>query len=213
MANTTPGKADAALEREPRPHSQTRDRVLQASRELLAESGVHGLTIDGVATRSGVAKTTIYRHWRSKEELALAVLLEMTEQVVEVPELGNARAELVALVNRAIDILDTTLMGRVMKGLISDLATDPTLAQAFRERVVALRLKEIHHLIERGAERGDLRPAADPELLHDLLFGAIYHRLLLSGRPLDQTYAEQIVDSILGSITPADNADEQALGR
>jgi AcrR family transcriptional regulator len=201
--STSPGKADIALEGEPRPHGQTRDRVLQASRELLAESGVHGLTIDGVAARSGVAKTTIYRHWRSKEELALAVLLEMTEQVVEVPQLGNTRAEFVALVTRAIEILDTTLMGRVMQGLVSDLATDPTLAHAFRERVVALRIKEIHHLIERGAARGDLRPDTDAELLHDLLFGAIYHRLLLSGRPLDQTYAEQVVDSVLGSITPA----------
>ena len=196
--------ADAAGEREPRQHGPTRGRVLQASRELLAEGGVHGLTIDGVAARSGVAKTTIYRHWRSKEDLALAVLLEMTEQVVEVPELGDTRAELVALVRGAIEILETTLMGRVMKGLISDLATDPTLTRAFRERVVALRLKEIRHLIARGASRGDLRPDADAELLHDLLFGAIYHRLLLSGRTLDEAYAEKVVDSILPSLNSDD---------
>jgi AcrR family transcriptional regulator len=191
-----------ALEPRPQPHVQTRDRVLEASRELLAESGVQGLTIDGVAARSGVAKTTIYRHWRSKEDLALEVLLEMTEQVVEVPELDGARDEFVALVTRVIEILETTLMGRVMKGLVSDLATDPTLADAFRERVVALRLKEIHHLIERGTQRGDLRADADAELLHDLLFGAVYHRLLLSGRTLDHTYAEQVVDSMIASITP-----------
>lgn len=187
---------------EPRPYRHTRDRVLETSRELLAESGVHGLTIDGVAARSGVAKTTIYRHWRSKEDLALDVLLEMTEHVVEVPELDNARDEFVALVSRVIEVLETTLMGRVMKGLVSDLATDPTLADAFHERVVALRLKEIHHLIERGAQRGDLRAEADAELLHDLLFGAVYHRLLLSGRALDRRYAEQVVDSVIGSLTP-----------
>ncbi len=127
----------------------------------------------------------------------------MTEQIVEVPELGETRAEFIALLKRAIEILDTTLMGRVMKGLVSDLATDPALAQAFRERVVALRLKEIRHLIERGTERGDLRPDADAELLHDLLFGAVYHRLLLSGRALDPSYAEQVVNSVLGSSTPA----------
>ena len=90
-----------------------------------------------------------------------------------------------------------------MKGLVSDLASDPALAHAFRERVVELRLQEIRQLIARGAERGDLRPDADAELLHDLLFGAVYHRLLLSGRTLDRTYAEQVVDSVLGSITPA----------
>jgi AcrR family transcriptional regulator len=63
---------------------------------------VDRLTVEGVAARSGVAKTTIYRRWRSKEDLALAVLLDMTEQVVDVPELDDTRAELVAFLARAV---------------------------------------------------------------------------------------------------------------
>ena len=62
-----------------------RSPILDATRELLVDGGVHGLTVEGVAIRAGVAKTTIYRRWRSKDELALAVLIDMVEQVVATP--------------------------------------------------------------------------------------------------------------------------------
>src|SRR3974390_1659917 len=90
--------------------------ILGATRELLAEGGVDHLTVEGVAARAGVAKTTIYRRWRPKDALALAVLLDMVEQIVEVPDLDDIRAELIALLDTAVKILGTTLMGRVMQG-------------------------------------------------------------------------------------------------
>src|SRR5437660_7873953 len=104
---------------------RTEAAILKATSELIVEVGVRGLTVEGVAARSGVAKTTIYRRWRSKDELALAVILDMVEQIVELPDLGDTRAELIAFVNGAVEILGSTLMGRVMQGLVSDLATEP----------------------------------------------------------------------------------------
>jgi AcrR family transcriptional regulator len=181
----------------------TEQAILAATRELLAEGGVHKLTVEKVATRSGVAKTTIYRRWRSKDELALAVLLDMVEQIVEVPDLGDTRAELVAFLNGAVEILGTTLMGRVMQGLVSDLATDPALGRAFRERVVAYRVSEMKRLVDRGVERGDLRPGIDVDLLHEALFGPVYYRLLLSGGALDTGLAARIVDAVLPSFATA----------
>lgn len=181
----------------------TEEAILEATRELLAAGGVRALTVEGVASRSGVAKTTIYRRWRGKHELALAVLIDMVEQVVATPDLGDTRKELVAFVNSAVRILGSTPMGRVMQGLVSDLATDPGLAQAFRERVVAKRIAEVRRLIERGIERGDLRPDTDVELAHELLFGPVYYRLLLSGAPLDRRLADRIVDAVLPAIAAA----------
>ena len=171
--------------------------ILAATRELLVERGVGQLTVEGVAARAGVAKTTIYRRWRGKDELALAVLIDMVETVVATPELGNTRAELVAFVDGAVRILGSTLMGRVMQGLVSDLATDPGLARSFRERVVTMRVAEVRRLIGRGIERGDLRADTDIELAHELLFGPVYYRLLLSGAPLEPGLAERIVDAVL----------------
>ena len=176
---------------------RTEKAIIDATRELLAERGVGGLTVERVAARAGVAKTTIYRRWRSKDELALAVLIDMVENVVATPDLGETRDELVAFVNAAVTILGSTLMGRVMQGLVSDLATDSELGRAFRERVVAMRVAEVRRLVERGIERGDLRADTDIELLHELLFGPVYYRLLLSGSPLDRNLAARIVDSVL----------------
>ena len=183
--------------------SRTEEAILDATRELLAEGGVQKLTVEGVAARAGVAKTTIYRRWRSKDELALAVLIDMVEKFVAVPTLGDTRAELVAFVDGAVKILGSTLMGRVMQGLVSDLATDPELARAFRERVVAVRVAEVQRLVRQGIERGDLRPDTNEELLHELLFGPVYYRLLLSGAPLESGLAERIVDAVMPAFAAA----------
>ena len=183
--------------------SETEQVILQVTRELLVECGVQGLTIEKVAARAGVAKTTIYRRWRDKDELALAVVLDMVEQVVKLPELGDTRAELLAFVNAAVEVLGSTLMGRVMQGLVSDLATDPELAQAFRERVVSVRDGEVERLVERGIARGDLRPDTNPETAHELLIGPVYYRLLLSGRPLDRAFAKRNVDAVLRAFAPS----------
>jgi AcrR family transcriptional regulator len=186
-----------------KPTRKTEQAILEATRELLAERGVNQLTVEGVAARSGVAKTTIYRRWRSKDELALAVLLDMVEQIVEVPDLGDVRRELIAFVDGAVKILGTTLMGRVMQGLVSDLATDPELGRSFRERIVAFRVAEIRRVLERAIERGELRPDVDVDLVHELLFGPVYYRLLLSGGPLDKGLATRIVDAVLPAIRSA----------
>src|SRR3954471_3938293 len=98
--------------------SRERDRralILDATRELLLEGGVQGLTVEGVAARAGVAKTTIYRRWRSKDELAFAVLLELVE-LLGVPDVDDTRTELVYLVDSVVRVLASTLIGRVMQG-------------------------------------------------------------------------------------------------
>jgi AcrR family transcriptional regulator len=175
----------------------TNDAILQATRELLTEVGVHGLTMEGVAARAAVAKTTVYRRWSSKDELALAVLIDMVEQAVAVPAAETVREELVALVDAAVRILGGTLMGRVMQGLVSDLAAHPALARSFQERVVALRVAEVRRLVARGIARGELREDADADLVHELLFGPVYYRLLLSGAPLEAGLAARLVDAVL----------------
>jgi AcrR family transcriptional regulator len=178
----------------------TSGAILRTAMEVIAERGVHGLTVEGVAARCGVAKTTIYRRWRSKEALALAALVGMVDQQPERPRgLGDTRAELVAFVLRLITALGSTLVGRVIHGLVSDLASDPQLARAFREQVVARRAAELDCILERGVERCEVRPDARTEIAMDLLLGPVYYRLLLSGMPLTREFAEGVVDAFLAS--------------
>ncbi len=161
------------------------------------------LTIEAVAARSGVAKTTIYRRWRAKDELALSVVIDMVEQVIQTPDLGNTRDELIAFVDATVQVLGKTPMGRVLQGIVSDLATDPELAQSFAEKVVGVRLAEMARLVRAGIERGELRPGTDPYNVNEILLGAVYYRLLFSADPLDDGLAERIVDYILNGIGSA----------
>ena len=171
--------------------------VLDATRELLAESGFGSLTVEGVAERSGVAKTTIYRRYRSKTDLALAVLLDMVGDVSTQPYVEDTRTELTELIDRTVDLMCNSLLGRVMQGLVSEVAADPELARTYRERVVAHRLADVTALVDRGISRGELRAGLDPEMVTDLLLGPIYYRFFLSGSPMDEGFGARLVSTLL----------------
>jgi AcrR family transcriptional regulator len=110
--------------------------VLDAAKDLLVEGGVKRLTIERVSQRTGVAKTTIYRRWRSRNDLALAVVLDMTKTVVDTPSHhADTRSKLVSLLRSVVTFLADTPMGTVMRGLASEVATDPRLGAASGTRL------------------------------------------------------------------------------
>jgi AcrR family transcriptional regulator len=178
--------------------SSTEHAILKATREILGRAGVHGLTVEGVAARSGVAKTTIYRRWRSKEDLALAALLEVIEEEPQpLRHVGSTRAALTTYLGGLIDNLNSRLYGRIVRGLISDLGVDLELARGFRERVLARRVGAVRALLQRGIERGELRRDLDLEIAVDLLLGPIYYRLLISGEPLTSAFVHRVVRAVI----------------
>ena len=185
---------------------RSRRAILEATRELLADGHVDALTVEAVAARSGVAKTTIYRRWRDKWELALdAVMIDVVQRLEEPADVGDTRTELLAFADWVVTMLAATPMGPAMQGLVSQIATDPRLARVYREQVVAPRLAQLTPVIARGIARGDLRAGTDVRLVHELLAGPIFYRLLLSGAPLDHTLGPRLVDAILAGFTPRAN--------
>ena len=195
--------AETANDQPAKRHSGRRERsekaILGATRELIAERGVGGLTIEGVAARSGGAKTTIYRRWRDRDELALAILIDMTAAVNTPPDLGDTRMELLTFVKTATKIIK---MDRIVQGLVSEIATKPHLARAYRERIVDLRLAEVKSAIDRGIARGDLPPDTDVRVAHELLVGPLFYRLLFTGPPLNKAHANQVVDAVMRAFAP-----------
>ncbi|ELB93566.1 TetR/AcrR family transcriptional regulator [Rhodococcus sp. 4CII] len=180
--------------------ARTERTVLDATRELLAENGFGNLTVEGVAARSGVAKTTIYRRYRSKNDLALAVLLDMVDEVSTQPYRADTWSELVILVDRTVELMCTSLMGLVMKGLVSEVAADPELARVYRDQVVSHRLADVSALVERGISRGELRADLDSEMVTALLLGPIYYRFFLSGAPMDDGFGQRLVTTLRPSF-------------
>jgi len=195
MSNTS-RRSDPRAER-------SKEAILDATRELLAENGnVGSLTVEAVAARSGVAKTTIYRRWRDKWGLALdAVMIDMLLPFAEPMDVGDTRKELATFVQVAVKNLSTPPSGPAMQALASQIATDPELGRVYREQVVEPRRNQLRPVIERGIARGDLRPDTDVRLVHELIAGAIFYRLLFSGPPIDRKLSTRIADAILDGFS------------
>jgi AcrR family transcriptional regulator len=179
--------------------------IIAATQELLVEVGYRELTIEGVAARAGVGKQTIYRWWPSRAALALEAYLGGSDAVLQrPPDSGDVREDVRELLGWLVAVLAQPIGGRVLAGLIADLQHDPELAERFHRDVVPARRRAMLEALERGRERGELRPEADLELAVDALHGAVFYRLLLSGEPLDAGFTEQLADQVLdGLAAPA----------
>jgi AcrR family transcriptional regulator len=159
--------------------------------------------VEGVAARSGVGKASIYRRYAGKEELALALLLDWLEGVRAPADLGDTRKELMRFSNEAVRLLGSTLTGDVVRGLVSELAASPELARVYRERIVEPRIRDVQIIVDRGVDRGDLRPDTDARVAHELMIGPIFYRLLFSGGPIDRALSTRLADAILDGFSVA----------
>lgn len=185
-----------------RPRSERAHRaILDATAELLAETGYGGLRLEHVATRAGVGKATIYRHWASREELALELLTERARPHLPVADLGDTRQELLECVRNPIRALTASSFGPVIRTLLSEIAAGGTFGERFRASVVAERRAEVTAVVGRGVARGDLRPDVDVEVATDLLVGPVYFRLVFGGA-LDDAFAQRVVAAYLAGATP-----------
>jgi AcrR family transcriptional regulator len=191
------GPAHTASSRGGRPRSElAHQAILTAARELLIEQGFAAMRLEHVAARAGVGKATIYRRWASKEALAQDLLANLAEPHIAIADLGNTREELLAAVTNPMRAVTESDFGPVIRALLSQIASNPSIGDPFRATVVAGRRAQIGKVIERGIERGDLRADADAGVATELLVGPVYFRLIFGG-VLDLDFAERIVDSFI----------------
>jgi AcrR family transcriptional regulator len=172
--------------------------ILRATRELVRDTGYERLTIEGIAAKAGVGKSTIYRWWRSKGELVVEALAEILE-APPLPDSGDTRQDLTAIVHQAMAQYDDDTGARaVIAGLVSDMHHNPDLAKALRERLIRPRRAGNREAIERAIARGDLPAGTDIELAIDVLVAPIAYRALITDAPITGDLAVQLVDQILG---------------
>src|SRR5499425_2787077 len=149
--------ATAPARKPDRRAERSRQAILDATLQLLAEGDVGSLTVEAVAARSGVAKTTIYRRWRDKWGLALdAVMIDLLPHFADPVDVGDTRKELITFVAPVIKFLSAPPYGPAMRALVSRIATDFGLGRVYREQVVEPRRAQLQPVIERGIARGDL---------------------------------------------------------
>jgi AcrR family transcriptional regulator len=171
--------------------------VLSAAYDELVANGFDGATVAGVAKRSGVHETTVYRRWATRENLLVAALLDRSADAIPAPDTGSTRGDFLALVRDVIAYVRSPAGMALMRAAM--LPVDDAYVGA-RQAFWARRLGALSPVATRGIERGDLRADIDTQLLLEMLVAPIHGRLLLSGGPIDDGFAERLVDQVLTGV-------------
>jgi AcrR family transcriptional regulator len=187
-----------------RPRSQEADRaILTATAELLADRGLSAMSIEEVAARAGVGKTTIYRRWPSKGLLALDAFVTSFREAQPPNDTGTLRGDLLAALHAWVRAVTQTPMGPMLTSLIAEAQHDPELRGAWRDRVLEPLRVQHRIMLDRAIERGEIPASVDRDVVLDLFFGAAEHRLLLGHLPITDDFIGKVVDVILDGIQPA----------
>jgi TetR/AcrR family transcriptional regulator, regulator of autoinduction and epiphytic fitness len=183
-------RADPRIER-------SRQVILRAALQELGEAGYGAFTIESVAARAGVGKSTIYRHWPGKLAL-IADAFEASHQHAVPPVSGlTAREALERLLRHVAEVVTDPAFAAPIPALIEGAERDPRLRE-FRHRYSALRRQSLSGLITQGIADGEFRAQPDPELAAQVLLGPIFYQRLLTSEPFDPDRVGELIAMVLG---------------
>lgn len=183
-----------------RPRSDAaRLAILRAARELIEESGPTALTMEGIAARAGVGKPTIYRWWPDRHSVAMAALME-NESVPPSPRGGRSSLDSLRRQVRKVVSLFATSIGRNVATMIASADHDSELSRAFRNHFVMARREEGRALLLQAIGKGEIRRDANVEIVLDMLYGALFFRLLMGHAALDGALTNQLLEEALRGL-------------
>lgn len=171
--------------------ARVRSAVLEATSDLLTEVGYEKMSMEEVASRAGVHKTTVYRRWPTKAKLVFDAVSVQAEVNIPMPDSGTLLGDLEALARSVVANLESNDGTQRSRTLVAAAATSNELAEgmhAFWGHRFAASAK----VIEQAIERGELPPETDSNLIIETLVGPIWLRVLLTGEPISNEFADQI---------------------
>jgi AcrR family transcriptional regulator len=168
--------------------------ILETAHRLLRKHGYDRLTMDAVAREAGVARTTVYRRYRDKADLVSAAI-ETLRSPVKRSTGEDARCDLIAHLESVRRNYGVSLAGT----LLMEEPYNPRLLELFRERMVMPQRQMVAETIQRGVERGQIRPGLDVERVLDLLLGAFFAAVFAGGRP-GPDWPQQTVDAMWPAV-------------
>jgi AcrR family transcriptional regulator len=179
-----------------RPRDPSRDGVIRAAiLSLLADVGYGALTMDAVAAQAGVGKATIYRRWRTKEDLVVDTIAELHQIDSVPPDTGSLEGDIRVLLHSLVAVVSGPL-GAATLSLLSTVPHQPALAEAFRAGPIGVWRAAFDDVWARAAERGEVRPGAG-SLAAEATSALLVQRWLLTGQPVDDTFADQVLEEVV----------------
>ncbi|MGW4484776.1 TetR/AcrR family transcriptional regulator [Amycolatopsis sp. NPDC004368] len=186
---------------QPRPgrkrSAASRDAILVATLELIAEVGYAGLTIEGIAARSGAGKQTVYRWWPSKADVLMEALATKADLIVPIPDHGILADDLREFLRDTFALGRKQPVGDTLRALMAQAQVDPAFGDRFREDFLLRRREVLGRIVDRAADRGELPAGVTRETLIDVVFGTLWYRLLATHTSLGPDLADELVALIV----------------
>jgi AcrR family transcriptional regulator len=178
-----------------------RVKMIQATQEIIALHGLDAFTIDEVARRSGVAKTTIYRHFRTGDELVLAAVDDMIEHI-EPPDTGALRGDLRAVIGSFLEIAGVPSLRQMFVSILNRSIIDDEFAAAYRN-VKEQRHQPLQLVLQRAIARGDIDPDIDLELALQFVQGPFVAKRVIENEDVTDRDIEILLDFVCRGLAPA----------
>jgi AcrR family transcriptional regulator len=164
--------------------------------QLLADVGYGALTMDAVASEAGVGKATIYRRWRTKQDLVVDTISELARIEGSTPDTGTLEGDLREMMHGYVTVL-TGPTGAAIKSLLSTIPHHPALAEAFRSGPVAEWGKRVEEVWARAEGRGEVPAGMDHSMISETVGAVLVQRWLITGAPIDNSVADQVLDAVV----------------
>jgi AcrR family transcriptional regulator len=174
---------------------RSKEAILRVTSELLSEAGFGGVSVDEVSRRSGVAKTTIYRHWPTRSALLIEACAQLGTKPT-IPDTGTLKGDLTTLSLELAERLRTARWPAVLPSIIDAAERDPELA-GVHSRLHADRTMPFRIVIDRAKERGELARNYDGARLIATVIGPLFYRRWFSREALDQKFVKSVVEIAL----------------
>jgi AcrR family transcriptional regulator len=180
-----------------RPRDPSRDGVIRAAiLRLLADVGYGALTMDAVASEAGVGKATIYRRWRTKQDLVVDTISDLNRAEATAPDTGSIEGDLRSMMQQMVSMI-TGPTGAATLSLLSTIPHQPALAQAFQDGPLAVWRKAFEELWARAEARGEAPSGLATSVIAETTSALMVQRWLLTGRPVDTAYADEVLDTVV----------------
>jgi AcrR family transcriptional regulator len=182
-----------------RPRSGRAQRAaLDAAWRLLDRGGYGAVTMEGIADAAGVGKMTLYRWWASKAEVVFEALRERVDKKLPAGGVGegNLERDLARYARRGAGLLEEGL-GPILRGLMAEAQLNPEFREVFRGQFLEGRHEALRSILVAAQERGELPAGVDLQFLMEVVFGVMWYRLLVQGKPADPRLARNVVDLVL----------------
>jgi AcrR family transcriptional regulator len=181
---------------------RSRKAVITAGVELISDGGIRAFSVDAVTARSGVAKSTIYRHWPTRSDLLADVVASLHLDRPE-PDTGSLRGDLDLLMHELARELATEDWAKGLTAIIGEAEHDPDLAELHNEMVHHF-MSPTHHALERACGRGELRDDVDIELATEFVYGALFSRRLVAHGKHTKKEVDRLVDLVCNGLMRED---------